>query len=425
MSGIAVGAIVAALTVGPTRLPEAVARLASADFRTREQATRTLLAGGPGTLPALSAARPKIADPEAVRRLDAVIRRLTDDRLTAPTRVTLTQTGRPASEAVAVLSARSGYPLAAKPGDLTPAVTLDLHGVPFWQAVDAVCEAAGLAVATDAETGLLLHAADAHNPHVCYTGPFRVVAASASSGRTVQLAGLHRRTPGRPPPEYLSISFALFAEPKVPILGVGQAVLTEATDDRGGSLLPPRTRGPAADTVRTSYSPPAVGYRSLANSFGVSLYRHDRAATTLKRLAGTVPVAVLADTRSDVTVIDPLTAKGRKFPGRTADLEVAAAGELNGVVSVEVLVARKGGRPDDYSWLAGLGQRFELTDPAGRRFRFAGVGSQTTTPTFTRLELRFDRPAGSVVGRPAQLRLVEWVTATRDVTFAFHDVPLP
>jgi hypothetical protein len=425
MTVLTAGVIVAVLATGPARLPEVVVRLSAADFRTREAATRTLLAGGPTTLPALTVARRSASDPETIRRLDAVIRRLSDDHLSTPTLVTLTPTDLPAHRVVAALAERSGYPLATADPSAKTKVTLDLHRVPFWQAVDAVCDAAGLAVSADPNSGLSFHPADAHNPHVCYPGPFRVVAANASSGRTVQLAGLPRRTPGRSPPEYLSLSFAIYAEPKAPILGVGQATLTDATDDRGGSLLPPRLRGTTADGLRTSFSPPTAGYRSLTNSFGVGLYRHDRTATTLQRIAGTVPVVVLAETRPDVTFPDPLTSKGAKATGRTATVELVAAGDRNGVVTVEVIVARKGGRPDDYSWLAGLGQRFELTDAAGGPFRFAGVGSQNTTPSFTRLELRFERPAGGRLGPPARLRLVEWVTATREVRFAFTGIPLP
>jgi hypothetical protein len=431
MRRTAVGVVLALLTaaVAPAQPPDAgrimalVAQLGSDDYRAREAAGKALLAHGDRALPALKAALNAVEDPEAHRRVEVIVQRLEAERLVTPRRVTLKASNKSPKDVVAQIARQTGYAIELDGAGDDVKLSLDLADVPFWEAVDRVCIAAGLSVnQTHDETGALhLYFNDCYDPHVSYWGPFRVVADHVSSSRDLKLSGLPRRAPNLRQPEHLHLNFDLFAEPKAEVLGLGQPVLTKATDDTGASLLlpqPPQDRWDA-------YYPSPVGFRSFNHGFGVMLHRVSQRATAIRELRGRVPVILVSEARPEIVVADVLTAKGKRFAGRTVDLEVVSVEYANDALSLELTARRKHGDPDDWHWLHVLPQRLEVTDTGGGKYAFNGVFEQNVGQNLVTYQMQFANRTGKKLGKPSKLQLVEWVTVTRDVEFAFKDIPLP
>ena len=406
--------VAVALTVlAPTAaLTVTAGKLGAPDHATRESAARSLFAAGKQAVAPLTAAA-RSPNPEVRRRSADLLDRLEAVRLGGPTRVTVHADRRPLSAVAADLQRQTGYPLTLSENAGGIPVTLHRDHVPFWTAVDALCEAGGLSANVQDDSRVALFPADATDPFVCYAGPFRVAATGINAGQHRQLAGLPRKGLPAAGPEPLHLSFTLSAEPKAAVVGVGQPTVFAADDDRGLSLKP------APDAERASYYPPAVGHRALVHGFAVGLHRPDKGGTVIRRLRGTVPVAVLAGTSPDAVLPDP--AAGRVARGKASDLTVKSLAEADGLLTLEVTVVRTAASPD--GWQAGLPQRLELAGADGTPWAFAGVASQTSGPQSSTLAVQFRPPTTGA--KPARLTLVEWRTVTREVTFEFADIPLP
>ena len=434
MRATTAGAILLSLTApafaappDPAKVEALVAQLGSPDYRAREKAGRDLLALGDRALPSLKAALPTLADPEANRRLQVIVEQIDSARLRAPRRVTLKVTNKKPQDVLAEIAKQTGYTIRYDGGNDMPGTRLsfDFADVPFWEAIDRVCDAAGLTIGEQGdEAALVASFTDQYSPHVSYDGPFKVVATNFNSGRGLQLSGLSRRQPTPRQPEYLSLNLTVISEPKAPVVGIGTPTLTKAVDDRGVSLVPV---GEAADAPHESfYLGGSPMFRSFNTNFGVGLVRTDRTAETVKEIRGKVPVQLLADTRPEIVVPELLKVKKQRFTGRSVELEVVSADFRNDLLTLEFQFRRRGGDPDDYTWLNTLAQRVEVLDAAGAKLRPNGVTNQTNGPGVCGMTVQFTVPGGTAkVGKPATLQFVEWVTVTRDVNFVLKDVPLP
>jgi hypothetical protein len=132
------------------RIAHWIVQLGSAEFEQREQATRALDALGASALNALREAV-EDEDIETSRRAAQLVRRiehrLETARLLAPKRVHLVFKNTPVTEAAAEFSKQTGYRIHVE-GDKAKLdarkITLDTGDVPFWNAYEAFCRAAGL-----------------------------------------------------------------------------------------------------------------------------------------------------------------------------------------------------------------------------------------------------------------------------------------
>src|SRR5262249_10856075 len=158
-------------------------------------------------------------------------------------------------EAVAELGKQTGYKISIWPeappnGDQDKLVySFHFNQLPFWEALDRVCEAGGL-VAQHLYYGdenLRLQYQDSYVPRARRSGPFRVVAQGSQYNRSIPFGTLPRQAPlGQQGPEELTFSLVLATEPRLPLLRVGTVRLTEARDDENRSMLPGRTEDPSA-----------------------------------------------------------------------------------------------------------------------------------------------------------------------------------
>ena len=101
---------------------------------------------GRPALPALRAAR-ESNDPEIRNRAACVLNKIEGTLLTLPTQVRLDFEHAPLTEVVKSLSQQAGFKVALYPENLTKwkyaKVTLrEPEPVPFWKAIDLVCDAA-------------------------------------------------------------------------------------------------------------------------------------------------------------------------------------------------------------------------------------------------------------------------------------------
>ncbi|MDY3552236.1 hypothetical protein R5W24_001316 [Gemmata sp. JC717] len=155
---VALGAVAGAAPVqpvGPRDIPRLIDALGSEDFAEREAATKRLdelnLLALAGLRAATRSENPEVADraKDLVKRIE---RRAANDRLLAPTTVELDATDAPLDTVLAALSKQAGCEVVVggpRANDTAGAkVTVATGKVPFWVAVQKVCAAGRLRVAS-------------------------------------------------------------------------------------------------------------------------------------------------------------------------------------------------------------------------------------------------------------------------------------
>jgi hypothetical protein len=412
-----------------------IENLGSEDWRTREQAGRDLAAKGEKALPHMRAAMLATDNPEVQRRLAVLVRKLDRERLVEPKRVTFTAKDQTAKQVLDEIGKQTGYRIDFGGGGPDAKYEFEFDKTPFWQAIDAVANAAGFVVYAEYDDdSIRVYAQDTMNPYVAYAGPFRFLATNINTSRSVQLSGISKRGGGQRVNEYMNVSFQIQSEPKNPMLGIMQPELTEARDDLGGSLLPPQND---RNMYRSGYY--SGGYRGHNTYMSVNLVRGDRGATTLKSLKGRVSVILLSGTVPDIVVTDALKVKKKSFTGRTVGIDVEAIEEdanQKGTYLVSLVAKRvtpvDPNRGEDYAWSNNLWQRMELTDEKGNKYFCYGPtthnnngGSIQLVVQFGTEDRRTGRPAPTKPGPPVKLTVQEWLTTTHEVNFEFKDIPLP
>jgi hypothetical protein len=400
---------------------ELVELLGSRDYRDRERAGKALSAEGDRILAQLKAARATIEAPEVQRRLDGLIAAANAQRAFRPTLITVDCNGAPVKAVLRDICKQAGYKLLEGAIE-DKKITLKLAAVPFWEAMAAVSDLSGFTIQPqdDLERTIFATGNDAHSPHTSFAGPFKFTASSIGSNRAIPLSNLPRR--GRlANPEFIGLGVQIFAEPKLPIVGIGEVTLMKATDDKGTSLIPPVTE----ENRRAVRMYAAANYRSLNQSCSFDLIRGSREATALRELEAKVSVAVLVEERPEITVEKLLDAKGQKFVGTSAELEIDAVSEAKGGVTLTVTIRRGDANPDEYNgWTTAI-QRLLAFDDAGAKMTPTGILDQSHGSATTTVRLGFAPAAGKQGSKPAKLVLNEWITETRAIAFKFKDIPLP
>jgi len=133
------------------KIPQLVTQLGSANFRERDAATRELETIGEPALAALKTAA-KSTDMEVANRASALVAKIeqksANAKLLAPTYVELNLKDSTVEQAIGELSKQSGYQIILA-GDRAKlgarSITIETGKVPFWKAVEILCEKANLA----------------------------------------------------------------------------------------------------------------------------------------------------------------------------------------------------------------------------------------------------------------------------------------
>jgi hypothetical protein len=407
-----------------------IEQLGDKDFQRREAASKALAALGADGLPALQKGRSH-PDPEVRRRLEELIPPLERTLTLAPKRVSLHVTNKPIREVIEELSKQTGYRFVGleSQGGKADNLVYSFHfdKLPFWQALDRVCEAGGFVLQQNYygdDSLRLFHQPESFAPFVFYDGAFKVMATGFNYSRSNQFAHIVANQPSQHSFESLQVNLTLAAEPKLPILKLGPVRLTTAEDEERQSMLP-NMEGSGMWASRSFYA--GGGYRSYVQQTQAMLILPSRTSRTVKILKGVIPVTLLADQRPGVATDRILSAKGKKFKTGPATFCVEDVQELPGKqhqIKMSVTEESNDG-PNDWTRIQSLQQRIEIQDAKGNKnqFYFNSVGTSGVNSAQYTLTVQPGDPAK--VGPPARLVYYSWVLMEHEVAFEFKDLPLP
>jgi hypothetical protein len=405
-----------------------IEQLGHEDYTQRDAASKALLALGAQALPALKKAKDH-EDPEVRRRVGELILTVERAGLLAPRRVTLRLKDKPIRQAVTELARQTGYtielwPNAQANGEREKELfRLDLENVPFWEAIDRICAAGGLALQEGyGDDRIRLNYASNRVPFVHRSGPFRLVAQGIHYNRSITFIGLPKDSPepGQRH-EHMSFMFNVSVEPRFPLLGVGQARVEAAEDDRNHLMVPPETNQPQGMAYYNG------GYKSYTQQAQVTLVRGARGAQVVKLLRGHVPLTLLMEQKQDLVVEKVLTAKGKKFKSADANLAIDDVTETGAKqYQVKLSVTKQGeNNPNDYTWRNSLYQRLELQDAKGNKYMSQGFTEANFSPAGVNGTFLFGDNGNADLGPPVKLIYYTWATLQHTVSFEFKDLPLP
>jgi len=475
-----------------------VEKLGSASYAERE-ATKSLESLGDKALPALRPAL-KSKDPEIRMRARALINKIEGNLLIQASLVRLDFKDATLEEIVKSLSKQTGFEVALSPVGVAQAelrragngfgtrriTLLESQQVPFWQAIDRLCEAGQLTCQYQvvnlpgqgaSQSGLVLsYQPDPlaqpgynHGPfhmnvlslsytsHVYFNGTNRMVAQMRPGMRLADGAAFQKgaRQPVEPLPAgaagpggakngnlgasgnrtvQFQAQLRIVPEPRMTLGPAANIQLVEAVDELGHSLLP------SMEGDERVFGPMATAGFAMGTTANLTirLHRPEAPGKLIKTLRGTVEVSVAAP-RSNPLVIPLEGAAGKTFqnderrvvvnsidsdPMRRQEVIELTIDDVDDLFPAEA--AKLGARAGMMA--PGIGPRFG-GDMSGwpivvRTSRGQNAYSQTS----------IDRDSGRVTlrvtqmpqaGEPKEIRISSVVRATAKVPFEFHDLPMP
>jgi hypothetical protein len=449
---------------------ELVRQLGSARFAEREAAAAALEAMGADALPALRAAS-ESKDSEIRTRAVALVAKIEWRALSRASPIRLDVADCPLDAVLEGFGFPSPSRMAWHPG--TPEavrqrrVTIREPGpLPFWSAIDRLCRAGELHYIPGSPGGPGSH----HDPEfrlflasgqmICPradSGPLRLEIVAIYHSRHVNLIPNDpRELPSRggiPPrfgerrEEFYAV-LRILAEPRMLINHVGDALISDAVDDRGQSLLP----GPAPYIY--SYGIRHTTSQACTEYF-VHLKHPERPGKVIQRLKLTIPVAVVT-LQPDRLEIPLAGAVGKTFQHGKTSIEILAVGRdpaghqmvrlklrTEEVVPERLTLDRTGKLEPVASQPAPpevTPNVIQVLDQQGRQFPWFHGNNHTDGPEVT-AELMLHPEGGIAIpvraGRgivpgedrrtavPAVIYHSELARGVIPATFAFTDVPLP
>jgi hypothetical protein len=412
-----------------------IEQLGNPDYRKRDRAAQQLEAEGTKILPELRKAMGH-PDAEVRRRVADLIPKIELAAILAPKRVSLKVSAKTLKEICDEIGKQTGYKIESWPGDPKKAYTFDFENLTFWEAIDRVCQASGLGVQQSyGDTIVRLQPHEAQSPFVYYEGAFRFVATSFQHFRQVDFAPPGRGQPQAVRSESLTLSFTVYAEPKLPFLGMGEVRLTAAYDSDKNSMLVATGGGTDVDMMGNGMmrgrfiSRYNGGYRALAAPTEVRLNRPSEKATAAKIIRGSIPVTLLSEEKAVVVADDILKAKGKKTKVGNTSFSFEDVTELANTKQLQIKVTiteDNKENPNDYTWMNTMYQRIELLDAKGNKYQVNGTNWHNNGPNFVQMTWTYALPPNvAKVEGPAKFIFHQWTTLPHQVSFEFKDLPLP
>ncbi|HEV3084762.1 MAG TPA: HEAT repeat domain-containing protein [Gemmataceae bacterium] len=411
-----------------------IEQLASKDYQVREKASKALAGLGKESLAALQKARSH-PDPEVRRRLDELIPPLERAVTLSPRPVTLHMTNKPVHEILSELSKQTGYKILtwpeAPPNGAKDKVVYTIHfdKLPFWQALDKVCEATGMTLQQGywGDDAMRVYRQEAYVPFSCYNGPFKIIAIGFNYSRNNNFGQLPKN-PGQQAAqqgnEFLNVSLQIATEPRLPILRTGQVKLSVAQDDEGHSMIP-KAENPNNNMYNRGY----YGFwRGYLHQVQAPLVWSSKSSRTVRTLKGTIQVTLLADQKPSIVTDKLLASKGKKFKVGDATFHVEEITEMPGKqyqIRLNVTENSKEAQ-NDWSRLQSMQQRLELQDDKGNKVpSYVNITNWGNGPMSAQFQIMVQPNNNAKVGAPAKLVYSSWVLMEHELAFEFKDLPLP
>lgn len=403
-----------------------VQKLGDPHFRQRELATQTLRSAGTDALPALKAAQ-NDPDPELRGRARELASEIETKQLLEPKTVTVKLSNAPVKEVLDKISKQTGYQIDLwNPPNQT--ISVDCTRIPFWKVIDQVSEQAGLHLQQGyGDDRVRLNPNGSTPRFIDYSGPFRIAAQSLQQNKFVDLtnAKVANRT------ENLTLQYTVFSEPKMPILGLGEAKILAAFDAEGNSMIPPvpiNPNGNMGGFRGRSVSRYGNGYRMLSMQSSINLKRQNERCAEATLIRASVPANILVQQETISLSKDLLKEKGKKFEagGFSIHMENVTIGP-NGGLSVKMNIQDLSKDTSDMTWMNSLSQRLEVRDEKGAKLNFSGSHWGSSGPSYVQMGFDFQPMNPAVAGKPQKFEFLfhQWKTMETQITFEFKNLPLP
>jgi hypothetical protein len=407
-------------------IQQLVVQLGDRNFRARQAAGQALESRGEETLPALRQALTH-DDEEIRRRAEVLIQKIERTALLTPKRVTIRMKDRPVEEVVKELARQTGYKLVWQGGQPRK-VSVEMENVSYWQAMEKICNDAGLNPGFDDQQGIVyLYQQDTVSPYTYHTGPFRLVAQNFNYNRYVNLANIPRNINANfQNHNNLHFGFLIQSEPKAPLLSVGPPRLSKAEDENGASLMPWQSD---EGQFNAQFGENFNQYRNFQHQAAIAMAKPAKEATRANIIKGKVLVTLLAGTKPDVVIEKIVTGKKKlDGTGRSAEIEIEEVAEQNKTWTLTLFIKKRmrTGEGQDFNWINTVQQKLELYDAKGRKFQSHGViNFMSNTGTSVKAVYQFGAPPNAETEGGVKLVLAEWLTLSQELEFEFKNLPLP
>jgi hypothetical protein len=477
----------------PAAVAKLVDQLGSDRYEDREAAFKALDALGPTALEALRTAltgRDEETRRRAVELVLLIERRQESAQLTQPKMVHLVYTDTPVTQAVQDLARQTGFQIQIE-GDQTKLanrkIMLDTGEVTFWQAIDQLCQKAGLVErgstdipeSTNPQSGLpamgrRLVLWDGYGgprprvevPIVLLDG--KPLAMPTYNGGAVRVRVLPRATPTANAPQNGTpvndneggrlLTIEVSPEPKMGWQNVLSVRIEKVLDEQGNELkvpLPylcePSDYGDVEQElvmggIRDSRLDGTGQNSNRSTQVPIRLHA-SKDVKKLKEVHGLVAAEVLTPMQPLITVEDILNASDKTVPGKGGgSLKVSEVKrDDKGQVTLQVVVEKPAAPQAEViaaqmrmRWGGGIpvqaqlndvnavGKTLSLVDEKGQAFKLIAVDNKVLESDVggtVEYRLTFQPPAGAP--KPAKLVYIGQRQTTIDVPFVLKDVPLP
>ncbi|HEY7426581.1 MAG TPA: hypothetical protein VH682_20265 [Gemmataceae bacterium] len=418
-------------------LDRLIEQLGDSDFRKRDEATRRLEAEGMKVVPALKKALGH-ADAEVRRRVYDLIPRIEHTSFVAPRRVTLQMSNKPLRALFDEVTKQTGQKIEfwTTPNMAQQTYSCDFKDATLWQVLDEMCRQAKLVVQPNYgnEGRIILQNQGGYTPYVYHTGTFRFVPTGFQMYRHMDfgLVGNAQSTPRRN--ETLTLTFLVFSEPRIPLLGVGEVRLSAAYDNDKNTMLAPANNGgndgmflAGVGVGRPFISRYGNGNRSYMQQTQLQLHRLSERASKVKVVRGELPVTLLVEQKPVVVAANVLKAKGTKNTAGTTTFHFEdVTVQPNKQYQVKLTITEDNKEnPNDWTWMNTMLQRIELQDDKGNKFQTYGTNFGNSGPNQVQVTLTYGAPPNGKIGTPSKFVFQQWRTMQHLVPFEFKDLPLP
>jgi hypothetical protein len=440
------------LLASPDLDPEQlVAQLGSARFKEREEAAAAIERLGKTALPALRVAR-EDPDAEIRSRVQALYEKIESTQLTQATELRLDGKNSTIEAILKDWNEREGLNIHVSTVSDTswsrrPLRIESAEPLPFWKALDRVCEA-GKAKSTFGfqpvlgrkDPSLLVQDGDgSYRPAglVSDQGPFRVLLTGLTFRRDVLFghAGGQMTPPGGlrvqdvggvagvSIREQCHATLQVIAEPRMSMLQAGAVKLLEATDDKGNTWKPGEVKQPAMQmpNVFGTNATPLIQLQ-------IPLSRPSTPGVRLKKLRGTVPV-MLSTRKPDALEVSLVGPTGRSVRGDDATVmvhEVKSHPELSNT-TIDLTLTRATAGANEAGQEARMDfqnpQQVELLDEKGDVLSWFPSGMQGDGDG-TRITMTVPSRGANLVA-PARLRYFGMIRTAAEIPFEFEALKLP